>query len=71
MKNSFNPPALGASNRVGLEEHCMKIARDAEDQVIDRRGHPLSLAPASRSVDTIEKLIARLDKAHYEAERDF
>jgi len=59
---------------VGVADNLLKAHLDANDRSGgpgDRpQGHPLSLAPASRSVDTI-KLIARLDEAHYEAERDF
>ena len=41
------------------------------DQVVDRRAIPYPYPQRLDAVDTIKKLIARLDKAHYEAERDF
>ena len=44
---------------------------DAQGQVIDRTAIPYPYTQRLDAVDTIEKLIARLDKAHYEAERDF
>ena len=49
----------------------VELRLDAEDQVIDRRAIPYPYPQRLDAVDTIKKLIARLDKAHYEAERDF
>ena len=44
---------------------------DADDQVIDRRAIPYPYPQRLDAVETIDKLIARLKKAHYRAERDF
>ena len=49
----------------------VELRLDAEDQVIDRRAIPYPYPQRLDAVDTIKKLTARLDKAHYEAERDF
>jgi hypothetical protein len=49
----------------------VELRLDAEDQVVDRRAIPYPYPQRPDAVDTIKKLIARLDKAHYEAERDF
>ena len=49
----------------------VELRLDAEDQVLDRRAIPYPYPQRLDAVDTIEKLIARLNKAHYEAERDF
>ena len=49
----------------------VELRLDAEGQVIDRRAIPYPYPQRLDAVDTIKKLIARLDKAHYEAERDF
>jgi hypothetical protein len=49
----------------------VELRLDAEDQVIDRRAIPYPYPQRLDAVDTIKNLTARLDKAHYEAERDF
>jgi predicted NBD/HSP70 family sugar kinase len=49
----------------------VELRLDAHGQVIDRRAIPYPYPQRLDAVDTIEKLIARLDKAHHEAERDF
>jgi hypothetical protein len=48
----------------------VELRLDAEDKVIDRRAIPYPYPQRLDAVETIEKLIARLKKAHYEAERD-
>ena len=44
---------------------------DADDRVIDRRAIPYPYSQRLEAVETIEKLIMRLKKSHYQAERDF
>jgi hypothetical protein len=49
----------------------VELRLDADDKVIDRRAIPYPYPHRPDAVDTIEKLIARLEKAHYEAEREY
>ena len=69
------PPVYGASflhcRETQVPFQVVELRLDAEDQVIDRRAIPYPYPQRLDAVDTIKKLIARLDKAHYEAERDF
>jgi hypothetical protein len=48
-----------------------KFHLDADDKVIDRKAIPYPYPQRLDAVETIEKLITRLQKAHYEAERDY
>jgi hypothetical protein len=67
------PPLRGFFILVRGDSDALSVVElrlDAEDQVIDRRAIPYPYPQRLDAVDTIEKLIARLDKAHHEAEWD-
>ena len=49
----------------------VELSFDADDKVIDRKAIPYPYPQRLDAVETIEKLIARLQKAQYEAERDY
>lgn len=49
----------------------VELKLDADDKVIDRKAIPYPYPQRLDAVETIEKLITRLQKAHYEAERDY
>ena len=49
----------------------VELRRDADDKVIDRRAIPYPYPHRLDAVETIEKLITRLQMAHYEASRDY
>ena len=42
-----------------------------DDKVIDRKADPYPYPQRLDAVETIEKLITRLQMAHYEAEREY
>jgi hypothetical protein len=46
----------------------VELRLDADDKVIDRKAIPYPYPQRLDAVETIEKLITRLQKAHYEAE---
>ena len=48
----------------------VELRLDADNKVTDRKAIPYPYPQRLDAVDTIEKLITRLQKAHYEAERD-
>ena len=49
----------------------VELSLDADDRVIDRKAIPYPYPQRLEAVATIEKLITRLQKAHYEAGRDY
>jgi hypothetical protein len=49
----------------------VELKLDADDKVIDRKAIPYPYPQRLDAVETIEKLIARLQKAHYQAGRDY
>ena len=70
-----NPPCAGllflSCPESQMPFQVVELRLDAQGQVIDRRAIPYPYPQRLDAIDTIKKLIARLDKAHYEAERDF
>jgi hypothetical protein len=49
----------------------VELSLDADDKVIDRKAIRYPYPQRLEAVETIEKLITRLQKAHYEAGRDY
>ena len=49
----------------------VELKLDADDKVIDRKAIPYPYPQRLDAVETIEKLITRLQMAHYEAERNY
>ena len=49
----------------------VELRLDVDDHVIDRRAIPYPYPKLLDAVETIDKLMARLKKIHYRAERDF
>lgn len=49
----------------------VELKLDADDKVIDRKAIPYPYPQRLDAVETIEKLITRLQRAQYEAERDY
>jgi hypothetical protein len=49
----------------------VELSLDEDDKVIDRKAIPYPYPRRLEAVETIEKLITRLQKAHYEAGRDY
>jgi hypothetical protein len=49
----------------------VELRLEADDKVLDRRAIPYPYPQRLDAVDTIQRLIPRLQKAHYEAERDY
>jgi hypothetical protein len=66
---SLSPSGLPESSEMPFQ--VVELRLDADDKVIDRRAIPYPYPQRLDAVETIEKLITRLQKAHYQAERDY
>jgi hypothetical protein len=63
----FSRKAAGTTE---MPFQVVELCLDADDRVIDRKAIPYPYSQRLEAVETIQKLIARLKKSHYQAERD-